>query len=78
LLAGVDRHLERIKASEITLADIVLMRFRADPQHFALISRTDPYYIIHASSSTGEVVENRLDDLWRSRIVRAYRYRGIE
>ena len=77
LLAGVDRYLDRIAPAVVTLADIVLMRFRDDPQHFAIVSRLDPDYIIHASSSAGEVVENRLDAVWRSRIVRAYRYRGI-
>ena len=77
LLEGVERYLDRIAVAEVTLADIILMRFRDDPQHFALISALSPDYIIHASSSAKEVVENRLDDKWRSRIVRAYRYRGI-
>lgn len=78
LLAGVERYLDPIAASEARVGDIVLMRFADDPQHFALLSRDDPPYIIHASISAGAVVEHRLDDLWRSRIVRAYRYRGLE
>ena len=55
--------------------DILLMRFQAEPQHFGIISA--PEYIIHAYASARRVVENRIDDLWRSRIVRAYSYRGI-
>lgn len=77
LLALADRYVDRIFVCDVDVADIVLMRFTADPQHFALVSSLAPAYIIHASSSVGRVVENRLDDKWRSRIVRAYRYRGI-
>ena len=77
LLKGALRYLDPITPAEVTVADIVLMRIRKDPQHFAIVSRIDPTYIIHASTSAGRVVENRLDEKWRSRIVRAFRYRGI-
>jgi NlpC/P60 family putative phage cell wall peptidase len=77
LLTMAARYLDQIDASEVGLGDVVLMKFAVDPQHFALVSRVDPVYIIHASSSAGRVVENRLDEKWRSRIVRAYRFRGL-
>jgi hypothetical protein len=34
-------------------------------------------YIVHAYASVRKVVENRVDDKWRARIVGAYRYRGV-
>jgi NlpC/P60 family putative phage cell wall peptidase len=56
--------------------DILLLRFKLDPQHFAIMSA--PGYMIHAYAQARRVVENRIDDLWRSRIVGAYSYRGIQ
>lgn len=79
LYLDVERYLDRISPKDAGLGDIVLTRIdQKDPQHFAIISRLDPTYMIHASNSVGRVVENRVDDRWRSRIVRAYRYRGLE
>ncbi|MFA5941411.1 MAG: hypothetical protein WC809_18820 [Sinimarinibacterium sp.] len=66
-----------IPIAAATLADIFLLRWRKLPQHFALISRLDPMYILHAWESPGEVVENRVDIVWRSRVLRAYRFRGL-
>lgn len=77
LLAGVAKYLDRISAAEATIGDILLVAILKDPQHFVIISQEDPTYVIHASSSVGRVVENRLDDRWRSRVKRAYRYRGL-
>lgn len=55
--------------------DILLLRFNKDPQHFAIV--TAPGYMIHAFAQARRVVEHRIDDGWRGRIVRAYSYRGI-
>lgn len=77
LLAACERWLERIPIAEATLADIYVMRFAEAPQHFAIVSAVDPVYIVHAYAQARRVVENRVDELWRSRIVRAYRFRGI-
>lgn len=57
---------------------ILLARFDAEPQHFAFMSsdRGDDC-MIHALASNRRVVEHRIDDLWRSRIVCAYRFRGV-
>lgn len=56
------------------------MRFDAEPQHVALIV---PYFgggagLLHAMSQfPRRVVEHRLDDLWRSRIVGLYALPGV-
>ena len=56
------------------------MAFEADPHHVALVV---PYFagglaLLHAVSQfPRKVVEHRLDDLWRRRIVRLYRLPGV-
>lgn len=77
LLDGCDRWLMRISMWDVRLADILVFRFAKEPQHFALVSKENPQYIIHAYAQVRKVVENRLDDVWSSRVVRAYRFRGL-
>jgi len=52
----------------------LLMRFMGDPQHLAIYAGET---IIHAFAAGRKVCEHRLDDVWRARIVRIYRFRGI-
>lgn len=84
LFAGCDEYLERIPLPSATLADILLMKVPggAYPQHFAIVSALaddKPHYMIHATSGgPRRVVENRVDDEIRSRLFRAYRFKGIE
>lgn len=55
--------------------DVVVMHFGGDPHHVALIASA-PYgalTMIHADGNHGCVVEHRLSDDWRSRIVAVYR-----
>lgn len=79
LRRAVNRYLD--PASKPGLGDIYMMFFEEEPQHFAIISRENPIYIIHSLASKhrggGRVVEHRLDDSWRSRIVSAHRFRGV-
>lgn len=55
--------------------DILLMRFRGEPQHVAIYTGAG---LIHAYEPFGRVVEHDMDSKWRKRIVRAYRFNGIE
>jgi cell wall-associated NlpC family hydrolase len=59
------------------VGDIVLMRFRGEPQHVAIIG--DYIYgglsVIHAYLTMRKVVEHRLDDVWRSYITENGVYR---
>lgn len=72
--------LERIALPEIQPGDVLLMKFSGDPQHLAIyIGRSEVYQaegIVHAWLQARKVAENRLTDEWRSRIVRAYRFKG--
>ena len=53
--------------------DVLLMRFASDPQHLAIYAGDT---IIHSYSQVGKVCEHRLADVWRSRIVRVYRFKA--
>jgi len=55
--------------------DLLLMRFDAEPQHLAVYAGGT---IIHAYSNVGTVCEHRLSAVWAARIVRVYRFLGIE
>lgn len=61
----------RVDKASMRAGDVLLMRFGSEPQHLALYA--DPT-IIHAYQAIGRVVEHRLDDKWRRRIVRVYRF----
>jgi len=77
LLAGCDRFLTRISIHEAGLGDILVMAFRRFPQHVAIVSQVEPMYLIHAYAQIGRVVENGVN-VAQAKVVRAYRYRGIE
>jgi NlpC/P60 family putative phage cell wall peptidase len=77
LTAAADRFLVRIADDAAKPGDILVMRFTQDPQHFALIAAVYPWRILHAYAQARRVVEHALDNVWRARVMRAYRYRGI-
>jgi len=58
--------------------DVLLMRFGKEPQHFAIVTATEPeFHIIHSYAMARRVVEHRLDDKWAARVVCAYRLPGL-
>lgn len=62
------------QVSDMQPGDVLLMRFK-EPQHLAIFAGDT---IIHSYESVGKVCEHRLADVWRSRIVRVYRFVGVE
>jgi cell wall-associated NlpC family hydrolase len=54
--------------------DILVLRFDKDPQHLAIFTGDS---IIHSTSQTGRVVEERFDSMWRLRLVMVYRFHGV-
>lgn len=56
--------------------DILMMRFLKEPQHVGI--KTAEGHLIHAYQQVDKCVEHAIDDLWRSRIVSAWRFRGLE
>jgi cell wall-associated NlpC family hydrolase len=55
--------------------DVVLMRFEREPQHVAILTDAG---MIHAYAQARKVVEHRVDSIWQSRIVGAYRFKGLD
>ncbi len=77
---SLSKYLQEIKIEEITAGNILLFKFNNNPQHIGIISdyNDNNLGIIHCYAQARKVVEHRLDDLWRSRIVAAYRINNIE
>lgn len=67
--------LRRLSVSEVRdglqPGDILLMRFAKNPQHVALYCGDT---IIHSYLNVEKVVEQRFADVWRSRVLSAYRW----
>lgn len=76
LLAACDRFLVRVPAHTATLADVLVMAFASEPQHFAIVSRVDPMYVIHGYASARRVVENGAN-VAHARILRVYSFREV-
>jgi NlpC/P60 family putative phage cell wall peptidase len=76
LLAACTDFLDPVVVGAAQAGDVLLLRFQAEPQHFAFQSGAD--YMIHSWAGARRVVENRINELWRGRIVGAYSLRGTE
>ncbi len=74
--------LERVAVDSMNPGDILLMCFDGEPQHLAIFAGWSPAYqgdgIIHAWAQARKVAEHVLTDEWRNRIVRVYRFAGVE
>lgn len=79
LEAGCAAFLEPVHADSIQLADVLLFRFEAEPQHVGFVGDYvhGGFSVIHSLSTERKVVEHRLDSLWLSRVTGAYQIRGI-
>ncbi len=64
-------------ANDIEIGDIALMSLEQSriPHHVGIISdySDKSFGLIHCYSSIGRVVEHRLNDVWKSRILNLYR-----
>ena len=82
LMAGCHRYLEPIAIAAAEAGDILVLRFERDPQHFAILS--EPARMIHAYATARKVCETGIDGnwrwgkCWRSMIVSAWRFRGVD
>jgi len=74
--------LVRVELDDMQAGDVLLMKFNSDPQHLAIFAGWSDVYqsegIIHAWLDAKKVAENVMTDEWRNRIVRVYRFRGVE
>lgn len=78
LRRNLREHLDLVEGpfSEYKAGDVLLMRIESEPQHLAIL--TDSDYMIHAYAQLRRVTEHRIDELWRSRIIEAYSFRGVD
>jgi len=54
--------------------DVLLMRFERYPVHVGIASDVG---LIHAYAQMRRVVEHRMDDTWRGRVLQAFRFPGV-
>jgi len=78
-----DQYFDRLAIAEIQPGDIVWMILGgSNPRHIGIVATAPDgaLTVIHLSEriAGGRCVEHRFNDMWRARIVRAYRFRGIE
>lgn len=73
---SVDEYCDRINIEDLKEGDFMLFAWRAEAMHIAIVSNIAPLTIIHAYSEVGRVVENEVDEKWRSRLCGCYRLRG--
>ena len=84
LMAACRRYLDPINKAVADLGDILVLRFDAEPQHFAILSERWPRRIIHGYAAARKVAEMSIDGEWRigvpwhSLIVSAWRFRGVD
>ena len=77
----LDSVLVRGAKADMQPGDIVWLRFKVQPTHFGVVG--DYLFgglsLIHSNDdkSIAKVVEHRLDDAWKSRIVAVWRYPGV-
>lgn len=79
LLHIAARFLTPIEPAQAGPGDVVLIRWRRDPQHFGLVADHPEggLSVIHAASQQGRVLEQGLREAWQRRMVGAYRLPGV-
>lgn len=63
-----------IEPCQPVAGSFLLIRFGADPQHMAVCTGDT---IIHSYGKIGKVVEHNFSPVWRSRVVKAYRFKDM-
>jgi cell wall-associated NlpC family hydrolase len=73
-------HAIEIDKTAFAPGDLLLMTWKKEPHHTALVVKMADgnIGIIHSHSNVGRVVEHILDTKWRQRIVHVFRFRQIK
>lgn len=75
LFTVCDELMDRTPVSAAEPGDVLVFNCGRHPMHFALLAAAGQ--MIHAWLGARRVCRHRLDAEWRSRLVRAYRIRGV-
>lgn len=80
ILQDAARYMTKISVRDFAAGDALVLRFGSAPQHFGIVGDYSEggFSLIHAYRGADKVVEHRLDDIWRRRIVAAYSLPGID
>jgi len=84
LQSVLDRYLMPVNIGQEQVGDVVLFKIDTMPQHVGIVSDYSYHIregaglsslrgIIHCYMAAGKVVEHRFDELWKKRMVAAYR-----
>lgn len=65
--------LERV-SGQPQRGDLLVIRFKGEPQHVAIF---DGQNLIHAYEPVGKVCEHGFTEIWRRKVVRVYRFKGL-
>ncbi len=79
LQGGCREHLQPVQLASAQPGDVLLMRFKREPQHVGLVADYvhGGLSVIHSYQGAGGVVEHRLDALWLRRVVSVWRIPGV-
>jgi cell wall-associated NlpC family hydrolase len=80
IFAELTKHLDQIPVEDARPGDILIFCFSLKtrtPQHMGFVTDFGLCHV-HPHSDIARVVEHRLDDYFRERIVSAWRFRGVE
>ena len=75
LTAKLTGLLDEVPAAEARAGDLALFRIRENPQHLAILTDYEGGLgMIHSFAPSRRVVEHRLDDEWKSKIIKVFRW----
>lgn len=67
--------LDEVAVDDMCAGDLALFKVRENPQHLAILTDYEGGIgMIHCFAPARRVVEHRLDDDWRARIVKVFRW----
>ncbi len=75
LMQKLTELLEEVPLTQAQAGDLALFTVRDNPQHMAFLTdHEDTLGMVHSYAPARRVVEHRLDDDWKSRLVKVFRW----
>lgn len=69
--------LDEVPIAEAQAADLALFKVRENPQHMAFLTDYENTLgMVHSYAPARRVVEHRLDDDWKQRLVKVFRWKS--
>ncbi|MDA0780790.1 MAG: NlpC/P60 family protein [Rickettsiales bacterium] len=75
LKLSFQKYLKEIDTADVKSGDILMFKFDKEPQHVGFVVKEKKYInLIHCYMQARGVVEHRLDEYWKNRIVTAFAF----